>query len=134
MIAAEETHDTSIKTSFLEAQKQETVIQREEKLCDIKYYNTGMVFFKPSCLNKMGEVDASINSKLLPDASKLIRIQEAISYYVKLKSVANDFLNEFTSSVEQNNGVEKFGSAIQVLIQLGDNDSVSRLEVRWPML
>jgi len=59
-----------------------------------------MVFFKPSCLNKMGEVDASINSKLLPDASKLIRIQEAISYYVKLKSVANDFLNEFTSSVE----------------------------------
>jgi len=48
----------------------------------------------------MGEVDASINSKLLPDASKLIRIQEAISYYVKLKSVANDFLNEFTSSVE----------------------------------
>jgi len=59
-----------------------------------------VALFKPPCLNKIGEVDTSIDSRPLPDASKLIRIQEAISYYVKLKSVANDFLNEFASGVE----------------------------------
>ena len=59
-----------------------------------------MALFKPPCSNKMGEVDASIDSGPLPDAFKLIKIQEAVSYYVKLKLVANNFLNEFASGVE----------------------------------
>jgi len=48
----------------------------------------------------MGEVYTCINSGLLPDASQLIQIQEAISYHVELESVADNFLNEFASSVE----------------------------------
>jgi len=36
---------------------------------------------------------------MLSDASKLIWVQKAISCYVKLKTVANDFLNKFASGV-----------------------------------
>jgi len=48
----------------------------------------------------MGEVYACVNSGLLPDTFQLIQIQKAISYHIELESVANDFLNEFASSVE----------------------------------
>ena len=48
----------------------------------------------------MGEIDASIDSRPLPDAFKLIRIQEAVSYYVKLKLVANDYSDDRHSAVK----------------------------------
>jgi len=48
----------------------------------------------------MSEVNTSINCGLLSDASELIRVQEAISYHLKLKLIADDFLNKFTSSIE----------------------------------
>ena len=48
----------------------------------------------------MGEIYTYINNRLLSDVSQLIWIQEAISYHVELESVADDFLNEFASSVE----------------------------------
>jgi len=48
----------------------------------------------------MSEANTSISCGLLSDISELIRIQEAISYYVNLKLIVDDFLNEFTSSVE----------------------------------
>ena len=100
MVAIEETHDISIKTSFLKAHRQEIMIQKREELCNIKYYDAGMALFKPSYSNKIGEVYTCINSGLLPDTFQLIQIQEAISYHIELESVANDFLNEFTSGVE----------------------------------
>ena len=130
MIVVEETHDISIKTSFFKAHRQEVMIQGRKKLCDIKCYDTDMALFEPPCSNKMGEIYTYINNRLLSDVSQLIWIQEAISYHVELESVADDFLNEFASSVEQNYGLERFGDAIQVFIQLGNDDNVGRLEMR----
>jgi len=48
----------------------------------------------------MSEVDASIGCGPLFDASELIGVQKAIGYHVKLKLIADDFLYEFTGSVE----------------------------------
>jgi len=59
-----------------------------------------MALLKPPCLNEMSEVNAGISCKLLSDTSKLIRIQKAISHHMKLKSIANDFLDKFTSSIK----------------------------------
>ena len=75
------------------------MIKGRKELYDIKCNDTGMTLFEPFCLNEMSEIDASISCGPLFDAFKLIRVQEAIGYYMKLKSIANDFLNEFTGSV-----------------------------------
>ena len=75
-------------------------MNRKEKLCNIKGNDTGVVLLKPLCLNEMCEVNTSINSRLLSNASKLIGIQEAIGCYLKLKPIADDFFNEFACSIE----------------------------------
>jgi len=59
-----------------------------------------VALFEPSCLNEVSEVNASINSEPLFDVSELIRIYEAISHHLKLKLITDDFLDEFSSSVE----------------------------------
>ena len=51
-------------------------------------------------MNKMSEVNTGVSCGLLSDVFELIRIQKAISYHLKLKSITNDFPNEFTSSIE----------------------------------
>jgi len=48
------------------------MIQRREKLCDIKCYDTDVALLEPPCLNEMGEVYTDINSRPLPNAPKLI--------------------------------------------------------------
>ena len=59
-----------------------------------------MVLFKPSYSNKISEVNTGIGCGPLFNTSGLIGIQEAISYYIELELIADDFLDEFTSSVE----------------------------------
>jgi len=48
----------------------------------------------------MGEVYTNINSRPLPNAPKLIGIQEAVSYHLKLKSIADKFLDKFAYGIE----------------------------------
>jgi len=76
------------------------MIQRRKKLCDIKCYDTGVVLLEPPCLNEMGEVYTNIDNRPLPNAPKLIGTQEAISCYLKLKSIADDFLDKFVCGIE----------------------------------
>ena len=76
------------------------MIQRRKKLCDIKCYNTGVALLKPPCLNEMHKVYASINGELFPNASELIGIQETVSGHLKLKPIADDFLDEFACGIE----------------------------------
>jgi len=52
------------------------------------------------CLNDISEVNSGINCRLLSDTFELIRVQEAISHHLELKSITDDFLDEFASSVE----------------------------------
>jgi len=46
------------------------------------------------------KVYASINGELFPNASELIGIQETVSGHLKLKPIADDFLDEFACGIE----------------------------------
>jgi len=59
-----------------------------------------MVLLKPPCSNEMCEIDTSINGRPLSNASELIGIQETISCYLKLKPIADYFLDKFACSIE----------------------------------
>ena len=50
--------------------------------------------------NEVSEVDASIGGRSLSDTAKLVWVQKTIVYHVELKSIANDFLDELSCSVE----------------------------------
>jgi len=76
------------------------VIQRKEKLSDVKCDDIGVILLEPPCLNEVCEIDTSINGGPLSNTSELIGIQEAVSCHLKLKSIANDFLNKFACSIE----------------------------------
>ena len=76
------------------------MIQRREKLCDIKCDNTSIALLEPPCSNEMHEIDISINGGPLSNVSELIGIQEAVSCHLKLKPIADGFLNEFVYSIE----------------------------------
>jgi len=76
------------------------MIQKREKLCDIKCDDTSVALLELPCSNEIHEVDTSINSGPLSNASELIGIQEAISCHLKLKLIVDDFLNEFACSIK----------------------------------
>ena len=59
-----------------------------------------MVLLELPCSNEVYKIYASINGGLLPNASELIGIQETISSHLKLKPIADDFLDEFVYSIE----------------------------------
>jgi len=59
-----------------------------------------MALLEPSSPNEVSEVDAGISGGSLSDATKLIWVQKTIVYYVELESIANDFLDELSYSVE----------------------------------
>jgi len=59
-----------------------------------------VVLLEPPCSNEMGKVDTGINGEPLSNISKLIRIQKTVSCHLKLKLIADDFLNEFACSIE----------------------------------
>jgi len=59
-----------------------------------------MVLLEPPCSNEMHKVYTGINGRPLPNASKLIGIQETIDGYLKLKPIADDFFDEFACGIE----------------------------------
>jgi len=59
-----------------------------------------MALLEPPSPNEVSEVNASIGGGSLSDAAKLVWVQKTIVYYMELKMIANDFLDEFSCSVE----------------------------------
>jgi len=76
------------------------MIQRGKKLCNIKCNDAGVALLESPCSNEMCKVYTSINSRPLPNVSKLIGIQETIGGHLKLKPVANDFFDEFACGIK----------------------------------
>ena len=107
MIAVKEAYNISVKSSFLQADREELVIERGKELGNIKCYDTGMALSEPPCTNNMGKVYSHVDGGSLSDASQLIRVQEAIGCHMKLQSVADNFLNQLASCVEEYNGSER---------------------------
>jgi len=59
-----------------------------------------MALLEPPSPNEVSEVDTSVSGELLSDATKLIQVQKTIVYHVKLESVADNFLDKLSCSVE----------------------------------
>ena len=83
------------------------MVERWEELGNIKCYNAGMALSKLPCTNNMGQVYSCISGGSLSDASQLVRVQEAVSCHMKLQSIADNFLNQLASCVEEYNRLER---------------------------
>jgi len=59
-----------------------------------------MALFEPSCPNEVGEIYACVHCRSLANTTELMRVEEAIGWQMELKSVADNFFNEFASGVE----------------------------------
>jgi len=59
-----------------------------------------MTLFEPPSSDEVSEIDVGIGCGPLPDAPKLVRIKESISYHMELEIVTDGFLNEFTCCVK----------------------------------
>ena len=55
------------------------MVERREKLSDIKGKNAHVALLKPTRPNEVSEVYACIYCRILVDTSKLMRVEEAIS-------------------------------------------------------
>ena len=76
------------------------MIQKGKELHNIKCYDTSMALLESPSPNEVSEVDASIGGRSLSDTAKLVWVQKTIVYHMELKSIANDFLDELSCSVE----------------------------------
>jgi len=76
------------------------MVKRREELSDIKGENAHVALSEPASPDKMSEVYFRICCRLLPNTPKLMRVEEAISWQVELKPIADGFLNEFARGVE----------------------------------
>lgn len=76
------------------------MVKRGKELHNIKSNDTSMTLLKPASLNKVSEIDPGIGYRLLSDASKLVGIQEPISYHMELEPIADGLFNKFAHSVQ----------------------------------
>jgi len=83
---------------------------------------TSVALFCPSSSHKVGEVHSCISSWFLLDATKLVWVEEAISYGVKLKSITDDLLYEFSCHIEEDNRSEWLCGVIWGLVGFWDDD------------
>jgi len=95
---------------------------KKKKLYNIKCNDTSMILFGPICTNNMGEVDVCVNSRVLSNTTKLIKVQKTICRHMKLKAITDDFFNKFAHHIEEYYRIEQFGDIIQVFIGLGYNN------------
>ena len=68
MVAVKKAYNVSVKSSFLQASKEELMIERGKELGNIKCYNTSMALSEPPCTNEVSKVYSCISSGSLSDA------------------------------------------------------------------
>jgi len=59
-----------------------------------------MVLFELFCPNEVGEIYACVHCRLLANTTELIRVEKAIGWQIELKSIADNFFDEFASDIE----------------------------------
>ena len=107
MIAVKEAYNVSIESCFLQTDGEELMVERRKELGNIKHYDASIALFEPLCINNVGQIYSCISDRSLSDTPQLIRIQKAVGYHMKLQSVADNFLNQFSSCIEEYNGLER---------------------------
>ena len=67
------------------------------------------------------------------ESTQLTLVDEIIQNRMKLKMFTNDFLNELSQGVEENNGPEWFWEIIWLFIGFWNDDSHRSFEMRGPV-
>ena len=74
--------------------------------------------------NKVSKKNSSVGCGSLLDAAKLVGVEVSILNRVELESVADNFLNEFTHRIEEDNRMEGLRRIIGRFLRFGDDDSL----------
>jgi len=88
------------------------MIEREEKLGDIKSESACREVFNLSYVNKMGESDSSIQSGFKLESTKLALMNEVVRHHMELEFITNDFFDKFIHSVKKDNRSKRFGRIV----------------------
>ena len=102
-----------------------TVIDGRKELCNVKGNHTSLEALGPARANQVSEKEASIFSRPLSDATKLVGMKDTVLDSVKLESPSNHLLNELAKSVEQDNRSKGLGSVVGWFARLGDDDRLT---------
>jgi len=88
------------------------VIKRREELCNVEGDDTSLEALGRARANQVSKKEASIFSRSLSDATKLVGMEDTVLDSIKLESPGNHLLNELAKGVEQDNGSKGLGSVI----------------------
>ena len=92
-----------------------TVIKGREELCNVEGDDTSLEALGPARVNQVSEKEASIFSRSLSDATKLVGMEDTVLDSIKLESPGNHLLNELAKGVEQNNRSKGLRSVVDWL-------------------
>ena len=98
------------------------MVQRWEKLSDIKYNNTHITLFNLSSSYQVDQIKSYVNGLFLLNTTQLIGVKKTIDHGMELKSVADDLLNEFICSIEENDWSKCLWRAISQFVELGNDN------------
>ena len=106
------------------------MIQREEKLCDVK--GQGTCYNIPNLLqaDKVSKSDFSISCRSMLKFTKLALVDEVVWDHMELETITNDFLNKFSQCIEEDNESEGLRHIVWFFIGFWNNDSCGGFEVR----
>ena len=92
-IIRKEWENFRIETSFVQSYRKKLIIERWEKLSDIKYQNAHLKTFNPFWANEMSKKNSYIHSQALFQLSKLVQMYEVCWNWLELKSFANNLFD-----------------------------------------
>ena len=82
------------------------MIQRQEELRNIKSQDTCRKVSYPPHANEVGKHNVHIRSRFELETTKLALMNEVVRDHVELKSITDNFFDEFTQCVQQHDGFE----------------------------
>jgi len=94
------------------------MIERGEKLGDIKCKSAYKEVFNPFHVNEMGKSDSSIWSEFKLESTKLALMNEVVRHHMELESITDEFFNKFTHSIKKDDGSKHCGRIVQHFVRL----------------
>ena len=106
------------------------MIKGREELCNVEGDDTSLEALGPAKVNQVSEKEASIFSRSLSDATKLVGMEDTVLDSIKLESPGNHLLNELAKGVEQDNRSKGLGSVVGWFAGLGMMTETDSLKCR----
>jgi hypothetical protein len=109
------------------------MINRGEKLSQVKCNHTSFEFCMPPCSDHVSKKAPSIFGGVLTNPSKLVGMEDSMFSCFELQPIGEHFLKHLAQSVQKNNWVKQFGSVIQQLSRFWYHHRSRGLELSRPV-